>query len=250
MSRFLNIKLLVVIVFLFVLSSCSQKLQSRNTFVKAPADVQNVSEALYPLDNMVIRTHSGFTKKHYPERIESFKENPLGKNDIVFIGNSITEQGGNWAARLNNPKIKNRGISGDTTEGVLARLGEVTYCEPSQVFILIGINDLFRDDMTAEQVAQNILKIVNEIHAKSAKTKIFVHTILPTSTEKIREKIQNTNSLLRAAAANEPYQLIELHKEFTDKNGLMNMQLSHDGVHLNDEGYGVWKIKIIDLIKN
>jgi lysophospholipase L1-like esterase len=250
MNRFLNVKFLIIVTFLSVLTSCSQKLQSRNTDSKAELVVNcAVPDDMYPSDNMVIPKHSEFTKKHYPERIASFKENPLCKNDIVFVGNSITEQGGNWAQRLNNSKIKNRGISGDTTEGVLVRLGEIIYCEPTQIFILIGINDLFRDEMTSEIVASNIIKIVNQIHDKSPKTKIFVHTILPTNTIKIREKIQSTNNLLKKAAVKELYQIIELHNEFRDKEDLMNRQLSHDGVHLNDEGYKVWEKLIIDLIK-
>ena len=113
---------------------------------------------------------------------------------------------------------------------------------------MIGINDLFRDDMTSEKVYENILKIVNQIHEKSPNTNIFVHTILPTTTVKIREKIQVTNTLLTNAASKESYQIIELHNEFADKDDLMNMNLSNDGVHLNETGYRIWMKKIINLI--
>ena len=41
---------------------------------------------------------------------------------IVFLGNSITEQGGDWGKRLGWSSLKNRGISGDVTEGVLRDL--------------------------------------------------------------------------------------------------------------------------------
>ena len=58
------------------------------------------------------------------------------------MGNSITAGGGNWSLRLDYPNIKNRGIGGDTTDGVLARLDEVIYFQPEAVFLLIGINDL------------------------------------------------------------------------------------------------------------
>ena len=245
--KYLSLRVIVSISLFMSLKACTQSSNNPNEL-----DNENLTctipSAMYPSKNLVIASHTDFTKKHYPERIASFKENPLSKNDIVFLGNSITENAGDWGKRFNNPKAKNRGIAGDTTEGVLARLGELTYCEPKQVFILIGINDLFRDDMTSEKVYENILKIVNQIHEKSPNTNIFVHTILPTSTLKIREKIQMTNELLKNSASNNPYQLIELHTEFTDKDGLMNMNLSHDGVHLNETGYRVWMKKIINLI--
>jgi hypothetical protein len=57
--------------------------------------------------------------------IREFKSNPLNFNDIVFLGNSITESGKDWSKRLNYPNIKNRGIGGDVTDGVLARLDEI-----------------------------------------------------------------------------------------------------------------------------
>ncbi|MDP5093744.1 MAG: GDSL-type esterase/lipase family protein [Polaribacter sp.] len=245
--KYLSLRVIVSISLFMSLKACTQSSNNQNEL-----DNENLTctipSAMYPSDKIVIATHTDFTKKHYPERIASFKENPLSKNDIVFLGNSITENAGDWGKRFNNPKAKNRGISGDTTEGVLARLDELTHCEPKKVFILIGINDLFRDDMTSEKVYENILKIVNQIHEKSPNTNIFVHTILPTSTLKIREKIQMTNELLKNSASNNPYQLIELHTEFTDKDGLMNMNLSNDGVHLNETGYRIWMKKIINLI--
>lgn len=245
--KYLGLRIFVAIVFFMSLKACAQSSINQNELEDSSLTC-SIPSSMYPSDKIVIATHTAFTKKHYPERIALFMQNPLSKNDLVFLGNSITEQGGDWGKRFNNPKAKNRGIAGDTTDGVLARLGEISYCEPKQVFILIGINDLFRDDMTSEKVSNNILKIVNQIHEKSPNTSIFVHTILPTSTVRIKEKIQTTNTLLRNATSNNPFQLIELHTEFTDKDGLMNMNLSNDGVHLNETGYRIWMKKIINLI--
>lgn len=244
--KYLGLRVSVAIMFFISLKACTQSIGNQNE-LEVNSNC-SIPDAMFPSNKIVIATHTDFTKKHYPERIASFKQHPLSKNDIVFLGNSITENAGDWGKRFNTPKAKNRGIAGDTTEGVLARLDELTYCEPQKVFILIGINDLFRDDMTSEKVSNNILKIVNQIHQKSPNTSIFVHTILPTSTLKIKEKIQITNTLLRNSVSNNPYQLIELHTEFTDNNGIMNMNLSNDGVHLNETGYRVWMKKIINLI--
>jgi lysophospholipase L1-like esterase len=204
--------------------------------------------SIYPDRSLVIATHTEFTKNHYPIRIAEFKKNPLEKGDLVFLGNSITEQAGNWGAKVRSTKAKNRGVSGDTTEGVLARLRELIYYKPQQIFILIGINDLFRDDMTSEKVFNRILKIVHQIKNGSPTTKIFVQSILPTNTAALKEKILSTNSLLTNSEATEPYKFISLHNLFTTERGLMNMELSTDGVHLNKNGYAVWAHKIIHLI--
>lgn len=97
-------------------------------------------------------------------------------------------------------------------------------------------------------VFNNIIKILNKINQASPNTKIYVNTILPTSTEKIREKIQQTNALLINAQSKQLYEIILFHNEFTNNQDLMNMELSDDGVHLNEMVYNIWVKKIINLI--
>ena len=237
-------KIAILLILFFSLNACRQT-ETRKSAIAAV----NMPVSIYPDSSLVIATHTDFTRTHYPIRIAKFKKNPLEKGDIVFLGNSITEQGGNWGAKVTSTKAKNRGISGDTTEGVLARLAELIYYKPEQVFILIGINDLFREDMTSEKVFNNILKIVHQINDGSQTTKIFIQSILPTNTATLKEKILLTNALLTNSEATEPYKLISLHTHFATQDGLMNMELSTDGVHLNEHGYAVWANKIINLIR-
>jgi lysophospholipase L1-like esterase len=247
-----SLKIVLIVIFFISTQACKESNQTKIADVIPNTGlIEDISVPgnLYPSDTIIIATHSEWTKTHYPKRIAEFKKNPLETGDIVFLGNSITEQGGDWEAKVNSTKAKNRGISGDTTEGVLARLAELIYYKPEQVFILIGINDLFREDMTSEKVFNNILKIVDQIHDGSPRTKIFVQTILPTNTVTLKEKIQSTNSLLTNSEATAPYTLISLHTHFATQDDIMNMELSVDGVHLNENGYAVWVDKIINLIK-
>ena len=75
-------------------------------------------EALYPTKGVVSKYHTNWTKMHYIERIQEFKNNPLEMGEIVFIGNSITERGKNWAEKFNISHIRNRGIAGDIADGI------------------------------------------------------------------------------------------------------------------------------------
>jgi lysophospholipase L1-like esterase len=230
---------------LLMLSSCK-----RNTvnYANVEPNTSNLKDTVlvmpvsaYPDSTLSIAAHSDFTKKHYPERIATFKQNPLDYEAIVFLGNSITEQGGDWALKLGIPKAFNRGISGDTTEGVLARLGEIIYSKPAKVFILIGINDLFHKEITPQQVHNNIIEIVNKIHSGSPNTEVYVQTILPTSTPSINKKVRLTNTRLVLSEKSEPYTLIKLYNHFVADDELLNMNLTEDGVHLNVQGYALWK---------
>ncbi|WP_215225084.1 GDSL-type esterase/lipase family protein [Echinicola shivajiensis] len=225
-------------------------LGSCGTFKKT-VDNQN----LYPTKEIVTPYHNQWTIGHYQNRIKNFKENPLSYGDIVFIGNSITEQGKNWGEKFGQEHIRNRGISGDVTDGILARLGEIIYHKPKAVFLLIGINDLSNYHQgnesranivyhtkipSPEYVGNNIVKIAQQIHQGSPKTKIYVQTVLPNARPDLKASINLVNSIIKENEAKEYYQVIDLHSFFADQNGLMKSELTNDGTHLNEMGYKVW----------
>ena len=198
-----------------------------------------IPDSIYPSINFEISYQSEWCNAHYQERINEFRKTPLKHGDIVFLGNSITEMGADWGARFNSSIVKNRGISGDVTEGVLARLGEINYSKPALVFILIGINDVFRDKKTEFTVA-NIIEITRVIHRYSPDTKIYVQTILPTSNPSIVAKIKGINYILFSKQQSENYSIINLHALFADENDIIKKEYTVDGVHLTEDGYRVW----------
>ena len=58
---------------------------------------------------------------------------PMDSRTIVMLGNSITN-GCEWAELLGNSNVVNRGISGDTVEGIQARLGSIIKAAPAKFF--------------------------------------------------------------------------------------------------------------------
>ena len=199
---------------------------------------------LYPSEDLIIRNHDDWGEGNYKKVIKEFKSNPLNFGDVVFLGNSITEGGKNWSKRLNYPNIKNRGIGGDVTDGVLARLDEIIYFKPKAVFLLIGINDLWNNsspnDPSSEYIANNITKISQVINVQTPKTKIYVQTILPIENEQYKNNILKVNEIIKASEKDNPYQIIDLYSIFANENGLIKSELSTDGIHLNEEGYNTW----------
>ena len=243
-------------ILLFFFISCSESIKKEDL------------KMLYPDKEKPIKFQQDWQFEFYYNRIEEFKINPIGFNKIVFLGNSITEAGADWNKRFNVQNIVNRGISGDITEGVLNRIGEIIYYKPLAVFLLIGINDIFnsdlpdRDKITAEYVSNNILNISNRIIEGSPSTKIFIQTTLPINNEiYIKEKgwfpshstplttqINDINKLLIKKCKNTPFKIIDLHSVFTNERGLLNENYTTDGVHLNENGYTAWVDFIDDVI--
>jgi len=205
-----------------------------------PGPIDDTQENLYPPTDFVFAKHNDWTRNHYRERIIDFKREPLKTGDIVFLGNSITEGGKDWNRFFDRDNVKNRGIAGDITEGALNRLKEVYHYKPAAVFILMGINDLWNDAVTEEDLAANILEIIQTLNEKSPETKVYVQTILPTANETKIASIAAVNEELKNNLNQARYEIIDLHALFADENDLMKEELSYDGTHLNDEGYEVW----------
>jgi hexosaminidase len=187
---------------------------------------------------------------YYHQRVSLFRSLPKTKNDIIFLGNSITD-GGEWAEIFQDLHIKNRGISGDNTIGVLHRIGEITDRNPDKVFILIGVNDL-KSGLKPDSVVKNIIRICSIIKAKSPKTKLYVQSILPVNeafgkfgshTNK-KEEILEVNKQLSINSNSIPYTYIDIFTPFCDATGRLNSRFTNDGLHLTGEGYLKWKDQI------
>ncbi|MCC6760947.1 MAG: GDSL family lipase [Chitinophagaceae bacterium] len=207
-------------------------------------------DSLYPAANVVVKYHNNdWSRNNYIQRIQSFKNDPLKMGEIVFIGNSLTEQGGDWSVKFGMKGIRNRGIAGDVSDGVLLRLDELTYYKPKSVFLLIGVNDIFNLQggggiPSADYIANNILKIAKKIKAGSPGTNVYVQTILP-STAALTSNTLLINALIKRNGQSGDYETIDLYTAFNNGQGVMRPELTTDGLHLNDAGYKVW-VNFID----
>ena len=224
---------------------------------------------LYPKSNIQIKYQSPWQREFYFNRIEKFKNNPIGNNKIVFLGNSITEGGGDWNQRFSTENIVNRGISGDYTEGLLYRLNEIIFYKPIAVFLLIGINDFFKDnsnnlDINPIYVANNIIRIADIIKKDSPSTTVFIQSILPINNEhymrikrvdynflqsnykpSINGQVKEVNSILKK---NKKHPIVDLYPLFLNSKSVLEPKLSPDGVHLNQKGYQVWTNRLSNII--
>jgi lysophospholipase L1-like esterase len=190
---------------------------------------------------------------YYEQKVTLFRLLPNTKGEIVFLGNSITDIG-EWAEIWQNKKVRNRGISGDNTFGVLARLDEVTSGKPAKVFIMVGINDIAKETPDSVIIA-NYKKIINRIQTESPKTKIIVQSILPTNndfTEFKRhqnkmEHIVFINTALENYCKEIGLVFVDLYTAFLDTNKKLDKKYTNDGLHINGYGYMKWKEILLEM---
>lgn len=170
---------------------------------------------------------------------------------VVFLGDSITQ---GWGDGLQEAfagmKVANRGISGDTTRGVLIRLEQdVLSLNPAAVVILIGTNDL-EDQAEPEVIAGNLQLIIAGLKAHNAKMPIVLCEVFPSSSTKSRpaDKIRKINELYKAAVKGDrQITVVDTWTLFADENGDAPKAEFPDLLHPNGLGYRKWAAAITPI---
>lgn len=191
--------------------------------------------------------------EYWKQRTSLFELLPIGKDDIVFLGNSITD-GGEFSELFGMPQVKNRGINSDVITGVEKRLHQVVKGHPKKIFLLIGINDISHN-LSASELAASYEQLVKKIRTESPQTKLYVQSIMPINNDfgryralKGRENvIPELNEHLKTLAKNNGAIYIDLWPALADKNtGKLRPEFTNDGLHLTGRGYKAWT----EAIKN
>jgi lysophospholipase L1-like esterase len=163
---------------------------------------------------------------------------------VVFLGDSITQGwGGGLGAAFPGVKVVNRGISGDTTRGVLLRLeDDVLALDPRAVVILIGTNDL-EEGATPQVVASNLKLILAALKGHDPRMPIVLCQVFPSAQSKKRpaDAIRKINDLYQAAVKGDPQvSYLETWPLFAAVNGDAIAAEFPDLLHPNELGYAKW----------
>ena len=163
---------------------------------------------------------------------------------VVFLGDSITQMwGDDLGGSFPGMKVANRGISGDTTRGVLIRLdADVLALHPAAVVILIGTNDL-EEKADPETIAANLKLIIAALEKADPPMPIILCQVFPSSDTKHRPagQIKKINQLYAAVVKGDPHvTLIETWPLFATPAGDAMPDEFPDLLHPNQAGYLKW----------
>tara|TARA_R110002167_G_scaffold91458_1_gene246027 strand:+ start:76493 stop:77257 length:765 start_codon:yes stop_codon:yes gene_type:complete len=194
---------------------------------------KNTNDKKYSATSVMVRPYY----QHKKQRFESYQNNA----DIVMVGDSITD-GAEWHEMFPEVSIVNRGISGDTTVGVLHRLQGITQTQAKKAFIMIGVNDFSRK-RSAELVFANYKKIIAAI--QQANIQVLVQSTLQTGISKKHHnlRVAQLNQLLKAYCTEQGITFIDLNKVLAP-TGILEEKYSLDQLHLTAEGYALWQVEI------
>jgi lysophospholipase L1-like esterase len=175
---------------------------------------------------------------------------------VVFMGDSITdawvspEYGGFFPGK----QYVDRGISGQTTPQMLIRFRpDVIALQPKAVVILAGTNDIAGNTgpMTLGQIEANLASMAEL--AKANKVRVVLASVLPVSnyghdrqgnpqdmrTNRPPEKILELNAWIKKYVAENGHTYLDYFSAMADEQGMLQRDLSEDGLHPNAKGYAV-----------
>jgi lysophospholipase L1-like esterase len=164
---------------------------------------------------------------------------------IVFLGDSIIAME-NWNVLFRVSHIANMGVSGNTTDNVMARLDGAISSKPQKLFLMIGVND-FLQGRDVAYVEKNYGTILDKIRLESPKTMVYVQSVLPVNNDILKygqvdsQKIIDLNSRLKLLADGKKIFFIDLYPNFCGPDNKLYLEYSADGIHPNSHGYAVWK---------
>ena len=191
-----------------------------------------------------IRRYDWFKNLWKRKRSQWAGEVAVKQNALVFLGDSITQGwGDDMGGNFPGVKVANRGISGDTTRGMLLRLEEdVLSLNPSGIVILMGTNDL-EEKATPDVIAKNVKMIVSRLKKHNADMPIVLCQVFPSSASKARpaEKIKETNRLCAAAVKGDSQiTVLDTWTLFANESGDAKLEEFPDLLHPNQAGYAKW----------
>lgn len=227
--------LMSAVVTLFLMSASAVHAQ-------APLEIPATDEGLPGAGP--IRRYDWFRDLWKTRRSEWVKQRESQQGAVVFLGDSITQGfGDDFRKAFPGLKLANRGISGDTTRGMLLRLkDDVLVLKPRAVIILAGTNDL-EEKAEPETIAGNLKLIIAALKQHDPKLPVVVCQVFPASANMKRpaDKIRKINELYAGVVKTEPQvTLIDTWTLFANDQGDAKPAEFPDLLHPNEAGYAKW----------
>ncbi len=163
---------------------------------------------------------------------------------LLMLGDSLVEWG-DWESLLPEMQIINRGIAGEHTEELSARLvSEIDAVldagtEPDYILLMTGTNNLLMGSPYFPAILGSMLPRLTDLCPNSS---ITLNSLMPMQLRGLaQESITAANNELRDAAKRSGCRFLDMTGPFTEQClPVTKPCFFNDGVHLATRGYQVW----------
>lgn len=164
-------------------------------------------------------------------RAELLDQIPIDSGDIVLLGDSHFENLPTCEL-FPSARIRNRGMSGQTTAEALASCGTILRSRPARVIILLGANDVLRSIGLDSQM-RSLSALIDSLNTHEIETALV--TVPPNIDPRLQTRIDERNQAMRLLAQERELTIIEMDP-MLKRDGVLDPSLTFDGLHLNARG--------------
>lgn len=161
--------------------------------------------------------------------------------DNVLIGDSLIADA-RIEEMFTDVSIANRGVGGDTIQGVLDRLPAILALEPKRAVIFVGHNDVLFENPN-DKILDRFATLIDRLQAAGVEPvvqSVLVCGTISSCTAVRRDNTVRLNVGLKALAERKDIPFVDLNAAISDQSGV-KPALTWDGLHLNGEGFRTWR---------
>jgi lysophospholipase L1-like esterase len=158
---------------------------------------------------------------------------------LLFLGDSLVAFF-DWQSRFPQHAVVNGGRAGETVAGLLAALPcRLRRCpDPERVFIMIGTNNLLREEYAFLPDYQKILTALKNTLPPG---RITVTSLPPIRAAHLAPSaVPRLNEGLRQLCRREKSAFLDLYAAFETEAATAAACFTDDGIHLSPLGYEIW----------
>lgn len=181
----------------------------------------------------------------YKYRLSLFDEfTPTG--GLAVVGDSHVELGP-WADMLPGISVYNRGISRDTTIGLLRRLPQIVALKPAVVVLMIGVNDIRTLNPAVADVAARYKQIIDTLTPTSHVIALSTLLTAEDDAATVNPKVFALDKAI-AVMCTGSCTYLDLNRTLTSA-GRLRAEVTPDGLHLNALGYRLIADALAPLVR-
>lgn len=165
-------------------------------------------------------------------------------NPILFVGSSSIRKWEDMERTFASYDVMNRGIGGAKVNDIIFYLNDIVFpYHPREIVLYVGENDI-PDGATPDTVLERTKKLITGIRERLPETPITYISIKPSpSRDKYRQTVQDANSLIKEYLETQhKITWVDVFTPMLTKDGNSRPEIfQSDMLHLNKDGYKIWK---------
>jgi len=178
--------------------------------------------------------------------------NPPPAGGVVFVGSSSIRLWQTLAEDFPGVPVINRGFGGSQLEDSVHYIDRIVIAyQPRLVVLFAGTNDLW-SGKTPAAVAADFKAFRTKLHAALPETKLVFLSINPAPARaRIHDLMSETNALIETDCTGDPRCVfVDVATPMLDASGGTRPELFiEDQLHLNADGYAIWKRVLAPYLK-